>query len=140
MFNFTPHAASSSSRSAIIVFAPLEGSGGGYSKKVLSGETPPFLPFFYIIFDRKAPLPYTYYSQTSLIRDTKGRNQVSALQRCPYYRGRQCMIFGISGTKQTVCNGEVSVLCTYQLKPRPPPPPPPGPTWGFDLTSLLILM
>ena len=29
----------------------------------------------------------------------KGHNQVSTLQRCPHYRGRECMIFGISGTK-----------------------------------------
>ena len=50
------------------------------------------------------------YSHTSLIRTPKGQNQVSALQRCPYYRGRECMIFGISGTKQTVRNREVSVL------------------------------
>ena len=49
------------------------------------------------------------YSQTSLIRTPQGQNQVSALQRCPYYRGRECMIFGISGTKQTVRNREVSV-------------------------------
>ena len=39
--------------------------------------------------------------------DTKGTEQV--LQRCLYYRGRECMIFGISGTKQTVRNREVSV-------------------------------
>ena len=39
-----------------------------------------------------------------------GQNQVSALQRCPYYRDRECMIFGISRTKQTVRNREVSVL------------------------------
>ena len=50
------------------------------------------------------------YSQTSLIRTPKGQNQLSALQRCPYYRGRECMIFGISGTKQTVRNREVSLL------------------------------
>ena len=50
------------------------------------------------------------YSQTSLIRTPQGQNQLSGLQRCPYYRGKECMIFGISGTKQTVRNGEVSVL------------------------------
>ena len=50
------------------------------------------------------------YSQTSLIRTPKGQNQVSALQRCPYYRGRECMIFGFSGTKRTVRDREVSVL------------------------------
>ena len=44
------------------------------------------------------------------IRTPKGQNQVSVLQRCPYYRGRDCMIFGISGTKRTVSNREVSVL------------------------------
>ena len=49
------------------------------------------------------------YSQTSLIRTAKGQNQESALQRCPYYRVRECMIFGISGTKRTVHNREVSV-------------------------------
>ena len=31
-------------------------------------------------------------------------------QRCPYYRDRECIIFGISGTKRTVRNIEVSVL------------------------------
>ena len=50
------------------------------------------------------------YSQTSLILTAKGQKQVSALQRCPYYRGRECMIFGISGAKRTVRNREVSVL------------------------------
>ena len=39
------------------------------------------------------------YSQTSLIRTPKGQNKVSALLRCPYYRGRECMIFGISGNR-----------------------------------------
>ena len=50
------------------------------------------------------------YSQTSLIRTSKGQNQVSFLQRCPYYRGRECMMFGISGTKRAVRNRKVSVL------------------------------
>ena len=50
------------------------------------------------------------YNQTSLIRTPKGQNQLSPLQRCPYYRGSECMIFDISGTKQTVPNREVSVL------------------------------
>ena len=45
----------------------------------------------------------------SLIRKPKGQNQVSALQRCPYYRGRECMIVGISGTKGTVRIKEVSI-------------------------------
>ena len=31
-------------------------------------------------------------SQTSLIQILKGQNQVSALQRCPYYGDRECMI------------------------------------------------
>ena len=44
------------------------------------------------------------YNQTSLIRTPKRQNQVSALQRCPYHRGRECTIFGISQTKRTVCN------------------------------------
>ena len=50
------------------------------------------------------------YSQTSSIRTPKGQIQVSALQRCPYYRGRKCVIFGISGIKWTVRKREVSVL------------------------------
>ena len=41
------------------------------------------------------------YCQTSLIRTPKGQNQLSTLQRCPNYRGRECMIFGISGIKRT---------------------------------------
>ena len=49
-------------------------------------------------------------SESPVIRTPKGQNQVSALRRCPYYRGRECMILGISGTKQTVRNREVSVL------------------------------
>ena len=44
-----------------------------------------------------------------LIRTPKGQNQVSFLQRCPSYRGRECMMFGISGTKRAVRNREVSV-------------------------------
>ena len=50
------------------------------------------------------------YSQTSLIRKPQGQNRLPGLQRCPYYRGRECMMFGISGTKRTVRNREVSVL------------------------------
>ena len=50
------------------------------------------------------------YSQTSLIRIPKGQYQVSALQRCPYYSGRECIIFGISGTKRTIRIRELSVL------------------------------
>ena len=38
------------------------------------------------------PTPSPPYSQTSLIGTPKGQNQVSTLQKCPYYRGRQCMI------------------------------------------------
>ena len=41
--------------------------------------------------------------------DTAGQNQVSALQKCPYYRGRERVIFGISVTKGTVRNREVYV-------------------------------
>ena len=52
---------------------------------------------------------FSVYSQTSLIRTPKGQNHASALQRCPYYRGRKSMIFGISGTKRTVRNIEVSI-------------------------------
>ena len=58
----------------------------------------------------KQTLYRSHYSQTSLIRTSNGQNQVSALQRCPYYRGRECMIFGISGTRRTLRNREVSVL------------------------------
>ena len=47
------------------------------------------------------------YSQTSLIRTPKGQNQVSALQRCPYYKGREHMIFGISVHKREVFIREV---------------------------------
>ena len=54
------------------------------------------------------------YSQTSLIRTSKGQNQLFALQRCPCYRGRERMIFGISETKQTVRNREVSVLRKFR--------------------------
>ena len=35
-------------------------------------------------------------------RALKGQHQVSVLQRGPYYRGRECMIFWFSGTKRTV--------------------------------------
>ena len=42
-------------------------------------------------------------------RQPKGQNQVSVLQRCPHYRGRECVIFGISGTKRSVRNTEVPV-------------------------------
>ena len=51
---------------------------------------------------------FDIYSQTTLIRTPKGQNQVSASQRCPYYRGKKRMIFGISGTKRTVRCKEVS--------------------------------
>ena len=46
------------------------------------------------------------YNQTSLIRTPKGQNQVSALQRCLYYGGRECMIFGFSGTKHRKVRGQ----------------------------------
>ena len=48
------------------------------------------------------------YSQTSLIWTPKGQNQVSASQRCLHYRGSVCMIFGISRSKRTVRDREVS--------------------------------
>ena len=49
-------------------------------------------------------------SQISLIRTPKKQNQVSALKRCPYYRGRECMIFfAFPGTKRTVRNRGLSV-------------------------------
>ena len=35
---------------------------------------------------------------------------MSALQRCPYYRGRECTIFSISGTKRTVRNRGVRII------------------------------
>ena len=53
---------------------------------------------------------YVPVVSTSSIRTPKGQNQVSALQRCPYYRGRECMIFGISGTERTVRKREASVV------------------------------
>ena len=61
-------------------------------------------------FPQGTPFPKKSHSQTSLIRTPRGQNQVSALQRCPYYRGRECTIFGISGTKGTVRNRQVSIL------------------------------
>ena len=45
-------------------------------------------------------IDWLMYSQTSLIQTPKGQNQVSALQRCPYYRGREYMIFGILGPNE----------------------------------------
>ena len=47
------------------------------------------------------------YNQTSLIQTPKGQNQVSTLQRCLYFGERECMIFGFSGTKQTVRDRKV---------------------------------
>ena len=41
-----------------------------------------------------------WYGQTSLIRRPKGQNQVSALQRCPYYRVRESMIFAFLGPNE----------------------------------------
>ena len=35
---------------------------------------------------------------------------LSVIERCPYYRGRVCMEFGLFRTMWTVCNREVSVL------------------------------
>ena len=35
---------------------------------------------------------------------------LSVIERCPYYRGRVCMEFGLFRTKWTVRNREVSVL------------------------------
>ena len=40
------------------------------------------------------------YSQTLLIRTSKGQNQVSSLQRCPYNRGRECMILAFLGPNE----------------------------------------
>ena len=55
------------------------------------------------------------YSQISLIQTPKGQNQLPALQSCPYHRGRECMIFGISETKRTVRNRQVSVRKGYTV-------------------------
>ena len=55
------------------------------------------------------------YSQTSLMETPKRQNQLPALQSCPYHRGRECMIFGISETKRTVRNREVSVRKGYTV-------------------------
>ena len=63
----------------------------------------------------KQTLCRSHYSQTSfMIRTSKGQNQLSALQRRPYYRGTECMIFGISGTKRTVRN-RVNKACKQAL-------------------------
>ena len=56
------------------------------------------------------------YSQTSFIRTPKGQNQLSGLQMSLYYRGRECMIFGISGTKRTVRNREVSRIMEVSVR------------------------
>ena len=40
----------------------------------------------------------------------KGTEPSVRFTEVSYYRGRECMIFGISGTKKTVHNREVSVL------------------------------
>ena len=77
------------------------GGGGGARRNHLSLITVSY---------RSGQCEEINYSQTSLIRTPKGQNQVFALQRCPYYRGRECIIFGISGTKRTVRNREVFVL------------------------------
>ena len=56
----------------------------------------------------------TRLHQITVSNSTKGTepsvSEVSALQRRPCYKGRKCMIFGISGAKRIVRNGEVSVL------------------------------
>ena len=58
----------------------------------------------------KKPESFRSMVQSNLFNtDTAGQNQESALQRCPYYRGRERVIFGISGIKRTVRNREVSV-------------------------------
>ena len=43
---------------------------------------------------------YVPVVSTSSIRTPKGQNQVSALQRCPYYRGRECMILAFLGPNE----------------------------------------
>ena len=53
-------------------------------------------------FYRKAT-KVSLYSQTSLIRTPREQDQVSALQKCLYYRG-------ISGTKLTVHKRGVRIL------------------------------
>ena len=50
------------------------------------------------------------YTVKPLKRTPKGQKQISALQTWVYYRGRECMIFGFSETKQTAHNREVSIL------------------------------
>ena len=50
------------------------------------------------------------YSQTSLIRTPKGTEPSVRFTEVSYYIGRECMIFGISGTKRTVGNRDLSVL------------------------------
>ena len=39
-----------------------------------------------------------------------GPSGLYVIERCPYYRGRVCMEFGLFRTKWTVRNREVSVL------------------------------
>ena len=59
-----------------------------------------------------------YYSQNSLIQTPKGQNQVLALQRCPSYRGRECLIFGFSGTKRTVRKERLHSVLTFHSLQR----------------------
>ena len=39
-----------------------------------------------------------------------GQRELFVIERCPYYIERNCMNFGVFGTKRTVCNKEVSIL------------------------------
>ena len=84
------------------------------------GCLPYYLHILWVPYSKMAPtvkltLCRSRYSQTSfMIRTSKGQNQLSALQRRSYYRDRECMIFGISGTKRTVRN-RVNKACKQAL-------------------------
>ena len=39
-----------------------------------------------------------------------GPRQLSVVERCSYYRGRECTNFGFFGSKRTVRNRELSAL------------------------------
>ena len=94
------HATNKSTHDALISPASAKITKPSFSNMGLTQQLDPLTLCF---------LKYWRSSQTSLIRTPKGQNQVSALQRCPYYRGRERMIFGISGTKRSVRNRDVSI-------------------------------
>ena len=54
-------------------------------------------------------LQYRKYSQHPLIRMSKGQDLVPALQRCPNYKGKNCMTFVVFGTENCVRIIDVSI-------------------------------